>query len=353
MESNDIIFEELTNQTGDLGVITLNRPQALNALSHHMINSLYQQLVTWEQNPKIKAVVIQAAPGRAFCAGGDIRYVYEHGKAQDSTLSMLFHDEYRLNKCIYHYKKPYIALLNGITMGGGAGISLHGSHRIATENLVFAMPETSIGFFPDVGGSYFLPRLPNKIGYYLGLTGARITAADCMALGLTNYFVAADVFPKIIQALLATSLKEDAKSVVSKILIQLDKTPDHATLLEHKEKIARCFSKQTIEEIVHCLEISPEEWCQQTATLLKTKSPTSLKVTLRALQEGEKLDFDACLNMEYRLTRRFLQGHDFYEGVRALIIDKDQSPHWQPAEIKEVTQQDIAQYFAPLEQELV
>src|SRR3990167_4221018 len=187
--TQDILFEELVGHEGNIGLVTLNRPKALNALTHSMILSLDKQLTLWEEQENIKAIVITAVEGRAFCAGGDIRFTYEKWDYNDGSLPLYFRDEYRLNRRIFHYSKPYIALLDGITMGGGVGISIHGSHRVATENLVFAMPETGIGFFPDVGGTYFLPRLPDKFGYYLGITGARIDCYDCCALGLTQHFV--------------------------------------------------------------------------------------------------------------------------------------------------------------------
>ncbi len=198
---SDILFEELSGRDGNIGLITLNRQKALNALNHQMFLDLNAQLAEWETADHIKAVIIRAAEGRAFCAGGDIRYAFQKKLENDPTLPLFFRDEYQLNLRIFHYPKPYIALLDGITMGGGAGISLHGSHRIGTERLVFAMPETSIGFYPDVGASYFLSRLPYKVGFYLGLTSARITYNDCFWLGLINYFVPQDDFSKLIYAI--------------------------------------------------------------------------------------------------------------------------------------------------------
>src|SRR3989338_2126316 len=191
-DDQEVLFEEIAGQGGHLGVITLNRPQILNSLNQTMIDAMYAQLNKWAIAPDIKAVVIRAAPGRAFCAGGDLRFTYERFKNKDPLLSTFFRDEYQLNRLIYHFPKPYIALLDGITMGGGVGISIHGSHRVATENLLFAMPETGIGFFPDVGGTYFLPRLPGRIGYYLGLTGARIKTDDCVTLGISQHKVTRD-----------------------------------------------------------------------------------------------------------------------------------------------------------------
>lgn len=347
----DILIEEIPGNKGKLGLITLSRQQALNALNHDMFCALDQQLITWSSASTIKAIVIRAAEGRAFCAGGDIRYAYEKKLMNDPTLINFFRDEYCLNRRIFHFPKPYIALLNGITMGGGAGISLHGSHCVATENLSFAMPETGIGFYPDIGASYFLSRLPHKIGLYLGLTGTRITYADCFALHLVNHVIAAPSQDKLLQALIDSPIPD--KRAVTKIIQLFTLTPPPAILLEHQKKIATHFAKTSVEEIILSLEQSNNDWCNKTAKTLKTKSPTSLKVTLRQLTQGKTLDFDACMQMEFRLTSRFIQEHDFYEGIRAVVIDKDHSPYWLPPNLEDVTTQAIEKYFAPVVEELV
>lgn len=345
--SADILCEEIPGQDGDLGVITLNRPKVLNALNHAMFLALDDQLAQWENNAHIKAVVICAAPGRAFSAGGDIRYAYERKLAHDPSLSHFFRDEYILNSRIHHYPKPYIALLDGITMGGGAGVSIHGSHRIATERLVFAMPETAIGFYPDVGTTYYLARMPHKIGFYLGLTGAKISYADCYALGIVQEIVTPDSLEKIIPTLANASLPD--KNAVTKVLAPFSIPVPSSEIFQYKNEIEFCFSKNTMEDILYALENSSNEWCQKTAAIIKTKSPTSLKVTLLALQKAEKLNFDACMKMEYAMTCHFVQGHDFFEGIRAAIIDKDQQPHWQPAKLTEVKRDDVKKYFSPQE----
>ena len=306
----------------------------------------------WDQADHIKAVVIQAVEGRAFCAGGDVRSVYKGAKAKDPRLPQFFADEYRMNKRIYHFSKPYIALMDGITMGGGVGISIHGSHRIATSRYVFAMPETAIGFYPDVGATYFLPRLPHKMGFYLGLTGAKIDHQDCLALGMLDYVVASDVFPDILNKLAATSLKKNPDARVSEVLNYFNQPSGKSALMDKAAAIEVCFSKESVAEILKDLEYFPDAWCQQTATLMRTRSPTSLCVTLRQLQEGAKLKFDACMQLEYRLSCRFLQGHDFFEGIRAVLIDKDNMPIWEPDKLEAVQAADVDNYFAPLEQEL-
>lgn len=346
----EIIFEELPGKDGNLGLITLNRQNVLNALNHDMFIALDEQLKDWEKNQNIKAVVIRAAEGRAFCAGGDIRAAYEKRFSNDPTLTNFFHDEYKMNSRIHHFPKPYIALLDGITMGGGVGISIHGSHRVATERLIFALPETGIGFYPDVGTTYCLARFPHKIGYYLGLTGMKISYADCFAVGIVQEVVARESLSKIVTALAEASLPN--KETVTKILKSFNVTASHSELIEHKAEIESCFSKNTVEEILHALENHPSEWCHKTAAIIKTKSPTSLKVTLRAIQQAEKLNFDESMKIEYRLTCHFLQGHDFFEGIRAVIIDKDQKPQWKPAKIEDVTEPDVTNYFSPLTKEL-
>ncbi len=351
--TSDIIFTQIPGHDGDLGIITLNRPQVLNALNHGMFTALNAQLIKWETDNTIKAVVIRAAEGRAFCAGGDIRYAYEQGRAHNPDIANFFGDEYKLNLRIYHFSKPYVAFLDGITMGGGVGISIHGSHRVATKRLVFSMPETSIGFFPDVGGTYFLPRLKNKIGYYLGLSGVRILYNDCLALGLVDQVVAEESLSEIINLLVTTSLEKNSDARVSEIINSFSVTVEDSDLMKHESAIEKCFSKKTVEDILSELEHYPDAWCQTAANIMKSKSPTSLKITLRQLQLGAKLNFDECMQLEYRLTNRFLNSHDLYEGIRAAIIDKDQNPHWQPQKLEDVKPEIIDYYFSPLEKELV
>lgn len=341
----EIQFEEIAGKDGKIGLITLTRQQALNALNHRMFLALGAQLPEWDKSPHIKAVVIRAAEGRAFCAGGDIRHAYELKKANDPTITAFFHDEYQMNQCIHHFSKPYIAFLDGITMGGGVGISIHGSHRIATEKLMFSMPETGIGFYPDVGTTYYLSRCPYHIGTYLGLTGARIGADDCKAIGFVENIVAHDSLQKILEELIQTSLPD--RSAVTNIINKFALAPGQSKLFEHKDEINRCFSKDTVEEIIAELEKQSSEWSNQTAAIIKTKSPTSLKVTLCALQQAAKMSFDECMKMEYRLTCRFVEGHDFFEGIRAAIIDKDQAPKWKPSTLADVKVAEVEKYFSP------
>ena len=353
MTYNEVLFEEMPGNGGNLGLITLNRPQVLNSLNHAMINALHAQLKFWATADHIKAVVIRAADGRAFCAGGDLRSTFDRFRTHDDTLHMFFRDEYQLNRFIFHFPKPYIALLDGITMGGGVGISIHGSHRVATDRLLFAMPETGIGFFPDVGGTYFLPRLPGKIGFYLGLTGARIGSDDCVALGIAQHKVEREKLSELINALAQEKFSSNAKTSVTEIIDQFKISTQPSPLIEQQSAIDQAFSADTMENILQVLRQSSNKICQEAAVSLISKSPTSLKITLQALREGHQKEFDACMRQEYRLVCRFLQGHDFAEGIRAVIIDKDQSPQWKPNTLEGVTNHEIEKYFAPLAKELV
>lgn len=345
MTADDIEFTEL----GEVGFIALNRPQALNALNHEMIEELSEKLSEWQGDKAIQAVLIQGIGEKAFCAGGDIRKIYDSRNDEDLDIKQFFWDEYRLNQQIFHYQKPYIALLNGITMGGGVGISIHGQYRIATDRFSFAMPETGIGFFPDVGGSYFLPRCPGYTGYYLGLTGARINAADAMYLELVNFYFDQHKIPEFVDALVTSHLSGDCKQLVGNIIHNYSSIPaTPAKIAEHREDIDACFSKNTVEEIIATLQARKNAWCDETAKILLTKSPLSLKITLVALQRGKSLTMDECMQMEYRLVNRFLRQYDFYEGIRAVIIDKDQKPIWDPDTLEAVDNAMVEKYFAPL-----
>jgi enoyl-CoA hydratase len=342
---SDIIFTSMPGNAGNLGIITLNRPQRLNALTLEMCQGLLQQLKLWQQDSTIKAVRIKGEGERAFCAGGDIRNCYEVGPDNAKQSVGFFWEEYRMNHAIFHFSKPYIALMHGITMGGGLGVSIHGSHRIAAEDLVLAMPETGIGLYPDIGGSYFLPRLLDKTGFYLGLSGHKIEVADAHYVGLINTVVPKTKFAEIIAAIADAKFSEDAKTSVTRIINAFSITTSASLLRQRRKEIENCFSHHTIETILAALENNKITWCEEIAALLKTRSPTSLKVTLAALQRGATMEFDDCMRMEYRMTQQFLQQHDFYEGIRAAIIDKDRNPKWRPANLGEVSPQMVEKYF--------
>lgn len=344
MENNqDILFEELPAASGLLGVITLNRPKALNALTHHMIQALETQLDAWVKNSAVKAVLIESNSEKAFCAGGDIVYVYQC-KQKNQFVSNFFQDEYRLNQKIHEYPKPYISFLNGITMGGGIGISIHGSHRIGTEKLLLSMPETGIGFFPDIGASYFLPRCKNALGIYMGLTGARLKIADACYVELINYYIPSEQLSEVKKALLTGDLS--SKKTVSHILDFYAKKTPPAELATHVDNITPIFSNTQVETIFAQLSQLNTPFSKTTLATLQTKSPISLKVTLESLNKGRHQTIGECMKMECNLAAHFLHSHDFFEGIRAILVDKDQTPHWKPKAIEEVTDAEVAGFFS-------
>ncbi len=348
-ECKQVSFSEEEGVDGFWGIISLNRPEAYNALSHDMILCISTQLDTWSTNKGLLGIVIHSPFEKAFCAGGDIRTLYDRGKKGDvAALSAFFADEYRLNYKIHHYPKPWLSWINGITMGGGVGISIHGRHRVATETLKFAMPECSIGFFPDVGGSYFLSRMPGELGTYLGLSGATIGAADALYGGLIDHCIAASDYAAVIAQLRHIDFKKVAEpnEAITTILNEHRLSCPPPALTEYRQIVDHCFGGDCVETIVQRLQQHPLPWCQTVAALLLQKSPLSLKITLAQLRRGRKLDLGACLQMEYGLAQHFVCDADFYEGVRAQIIDKDKTPHWQPATLSAVAPQQVTQYFA-------
>jgi enoyl-CoA hydratase len=350
-------FEELIGAGGSLGLITLNRPSTLNALTMEMCVAIEEKLEQWQRMGQIKAVVIRGEGEKAFCAGGDIRYVYDQGRLGAKKSRKFFWYEYRLNRRIFHFPKPFIALMHGITMGGGVGLSIHGTHRVGAENLLFAMPETGIGFFPDVGGSYFLPRCTGKMGYYMALSGARLHIADALYAGVVDHLVPYSDFESLITALTDARFSENSNMQVSDLISSFSMEGDGMDiykphLLEHRAEINQIFSLNTIEEIMEGLQSSESDWCQVILANLLEKSPTSLKVTLKELQLGSQMDFDDCIQMEFRILNRFLNHPDFYEGIRCAIIDKDRTPVWRPNILEKLPNPVIQEFFEPLDQEL-
>ncbi len=332
-DAQPILFE----RRGGLAIVTLNRPAALNALTLDMIRQLDRRLAEWAVDPSVGAVVIRGAGGRAFCAGGDVRALYDGDAAYCAEF---YRDEYRLDRRVFRFPKPYVALIDGVVMGGGVGVSVHGSHRVASERTLFAMPETGIGLFPDVGGGYFLPRRPGRIGMYLALTGARLRAADCLYAGVATHYVPGDRLDALVDAL--------ADGDVDAPLARFATDPGPPPLAEHRAAIDRCFAGGSVETIIETLEAESGDWARTTRATLAAKSPTSLRLTFRQLSAGATLDFEAVLVMEYRLSQFCMAGHDFFEGVRAVVIDKDNAPRWRPATLAEVTEAEIERAFRPL-----
>jgi len=335
--------EILFDRRGRLGLVTLNRPKTLNAVTLGMIHALHAQLRAWRGDDGISAVAIQGAGEKAFCAGGDIRALYDLPPDRRVPEGARFYgDEYRANRAIFRYAKPYVGLIDGIVMGGGVGVSFHGRHRVAGDRTLFAMPETAIGLFPDVGGSHLLSRAPGRTGLYLGLTGARLKAADLVALGLATHYVPSEDGAAF-KAALETETPEAA-------LARFARDPGPGPLAPHRATIDRCFAGDTIEAIFAALAAEGTEWARQTLDGLQTKSPLSMKITLRQILAGAALDFEGCVRMEFRLACRFLTGQDFFEGVRAVLVDKDHTPRWQHRRIEDVTAAEVDAYFAPLPQ---
>ncbi|NNE23881.1 MAG: enoyl-CoA hydratase/isomerase family protein [Rhizobiales bacterium] len=341
MSQSEVLFEV----RGHAGLITLNRPHALNALTAGMARDIHAQLLAWRDDDRVRHVVINAAGDKAFCAGGDIRQLYDWGLAKDPAFIDFYRTEYLLNIFIKRYPKPYIAIVDGITMGGGVGISVHGSHRIATERLTFAMPETGIGLFPDVGGTYFLPRCPGRLGMFLGLTGHRLKAADAVFAGVATHFVPSGDCLALIDQL---AIADD----VDVCLSQFARSPGDPPLAEHASEIDRHFAVSGVEEITASLKADGSDWALKTLAIMASKSPTSQKITHEQLTRGAEVDFEACMQIEFRIVNRIFAGHDFFEGIRAVVIDKDLTPRWQPATLDEVSEDVVASYFDSLDEEL-
>lgn len=340
--------EILFSQEKHIGIVTLNRPQALNALTFSMILTLQKQLQNWEEDIDVHAIVIRASGDRAFCAGGDIRWLYDTGRCSPTETLLFFKHEYQLNYFISKMTKPYIALMDGITMGGGVGISLHGSHSVACEKFIFAMPETAIGFFPDIGASHLLARCKGAAGIYLGLTGSRLDDHEAHHLGLVKYRVASSQIDTLLSQLIEADLFEDSHTKVHNYL-QMYAAPKKTSTLP--TQIEENFQFNSMEAIMESLGRREDTWCQNTLQTLTTKSPFSLKVTLSQILKAKTKSLAECLHIDYCLVNHFIKSHDFYEGVRALIIDKDKSPHWQPASFKEITQEQVEHYFQSSTQE--
>lgn len=344
----EILFE----RRGAAGLVTLNRPQALNAVTLIMVRALRQQLDSWRDDPSVTRVVIMGAGGRAFSAGGDLRQVYELGRSgrQDEAL-IYWREEYALNDVIKHYPKPYVALLDGIVMGGGVGVSVHGSHRIAGDKFLFAMPEVGIGFFPDVGATWFLPRMPGEFGTFSAVTGERLGSADAVSSGIATHRVGSADIPKLIDALCEAS-------PIDQVVAAHAGAPEAGPVTARRAVIDRMFGADAIETILSNLDREAKtgqpdaQWADATAATIRSRSPTSVKLALAQVRWGRERSFAECMRAEFRIVSRIVHDHDFYEGVRALIIDKDNQPRWRPATLAEVTDRDIERHFLPVEHEL-
>ncbi|MEU2178872.1 enoyl-CoA hydratase/isomerase family protein [Nocardia sp. NPDC019219] len=338
---NDVLLE----RRDGLGLITLNRPKAINALNHSMALAITGALREWAEDDSVRTVVVTGAGERGLCAGGDIVAIHADAKnganTADSATGRFWRDEYVLNALIGRYPKPYVVIMDGIVMGGGVGLSGHGSHRIVTERSKIGMPEVGIGFVPDVGGTYLLARTPGEIGTHVALTTARMSAGDAIAAGFADYFVASEDLP----ALLETLRTESADIAIAKFATD---APESA-LAAGQSWIDECYGADSVEEIVARLQAHESPEARAAATEILAKSPVALKVTLRSLRAARTApSLEAVLNEEYRVSIASLSSHDLVEGIRAQVIDKDRNPRWSPATLEAVTDAQVDAYFAEL-----
>ena len=328
-----------------IGRIRLNRPAAIHALTTQMCDVMSAALLEWRADDSVEAVVIDHAQGRGFCAGGDIVMLWRSGGGDAEEAKRFFFAEYRLNHLLFTFPKPTVAIMDGITMGGGVGISLPCDYRVATENTRFAMPETGIGLFPDVGGGWYLPRLPGRVGEFMALTGARLDGAECHYLGLATHYVPQSSLADMVERIATTPNR------VQGPIGAFAATPPDAKIADNLPAIARLFASYRLETVLAALAADESDWARTELHTLRTKSPLSCKVSLRLMDEGaRRVSFEDEMRAEYALASRVVRTHDFREGVRALLIDKDNNPHWDPPTPAEVTDEMLDVLFAPLRQ---
>jgi enoyl-CoA hydratase len=335
--------EVIVRVEGKVGRLTLNRPQALHALTTNMIRLLTDALLAWRDDPNVELVLLDHAGERGFCAGGDIRMLAESGAGDGAAAREFFFTEYRLNDLLHGYPRPTVAIMDGVTMGGGVGLSRPCRFRVATERTTFAMPETGIGLFPDVGGGWYLPRMTHHIGLWLALTGARLKAADCELVG-----VATDCVESKDVADLKARIVEDPAAIET-LLTEFERDAGRPALAAHRDEIARLFAGDSVEAIVAALKAADSDWAREQLAVLATKSPQTMKVAFRQLRlGGQTKNFAEHMAMEYRIGARVVQRHDFLEGVRAVIVEKDNAPKWDPPSLEGVSEAMLDSIFAPL-----
>lgn len=345
-ETNADAAEVIVDRIGSAGVIRLNRPRALNSLNLTMVRIIVDALHRFATDPLIATVILTGEGERGLCAGGDIRAIHDSAKADKSDALRFWREEFLLNETISRYPKPYIALMDGITMGGGIGLSAHGSHRIVTERSRLAMPETGIGYFPDVGATWLLARAPGETGVWLGLTGNTVGAVDAIYGGFADNVVPTERLPGLMTAINALPRQADA-AVVSAAIAAAAQMPGASALESARVVIDRAFAFDTVEDILDALDRDGSAFATETATTIRSRSPTSLKLTLRLLREARNsASLAECLEREFAACQQILLRPDFYEGVRAAIIDKDRNPRWSPTSLTEVSAADIDSFFA-------
>jgi enoyl-CoA hydratase len=334
--------EVIVRVEGQVGRLTLNRPQALHALTTSMCREMIAALSAWRDDPAVTLVIIDHADERGFCAGGDIRTLAESGRGDGVVAREFFYVEYQLDHLLFHYPKPTVAFMDGVVMGGGVGLAQPCRYRVATERTTFAMPETGIGLFPDVGGSWYLSRMPDHIGLWLALTGARLKAADCELLAVITDYVESPDLP-----VLKAALVEDPAAIET-LLTEVEAEPGRPPVAAHQDEIAHAFAGDSVEAIVATLEAGGD-WAKAQAKIIRTKSPLSTKIAFRQLKEGGRAkSFAEVMAMEYRIAHRLAVSHDFLEGVRAVILDKDNAPRWRPGALEAVSEAEVDAIFASL-----
>ena len=344
--------EILLERRGGLGIVTLNRPKALNTLSLAMYRVFDPQLVRWGRDDSVQALIVRGAGDRAFCAGGDVRAIHDarhHPQGAGDYKADFFREEYCLIQRVHRFPKPYVALVDGIAMGGGCGVSINGSHRVASERTLFAMPEVQIGLFPDVGASRFLNLCPGRIGRYLALTGARIRAADALYCGFATHYVPHDRVAELTDALAALDWNPRGRGrQAGEVIARFAGDPGPPRLAALQSDIDRCFSGGSVEAIVAALRRETGDWAKEALAAIERASPLSLKIAFHQLELGRGLSIEEALALEYRMTQHVMQGHDFFEGIRALLVDKDNAPRWQHGSLEAVTAEEVAGYFENL-----
>jgi len=340
-ENEDVL---VTVENG-VGLITLNRPKAINSLTHPMVTSMSKVLTDWEHDDGVHAVVVDGAGERGLCAGGDIVVIYHSARADGSEARQFWYDEYLLNAQIGRYSKPYVALMDGIVMGGGVGVSAHGSVRVVTDTTKMAMPEVGIGLIPDVGGTFILSRAPGLLGLHAALTGANFDGADAIALGFADHFVPHDKLPTFKDAIVADGIDSALAAFATE--------PPPSRLLAQRDWIDHCYAGDTAEDIIAALRGHGTAPAVEAADLIAGRSPISVSVALQAIRRAAKLDtLEDVLRQEYRTSCGSSHSHDLVEGIRAQVIDKDRNPKWSPASLAAVTTADVEAYFAPADREL-
>lgn len=335
--------EVLVRVEGKVGRLTLNRPKALHSLTLNMCRLMTDALLAWQDDPGVELVIIDHSGERGFCAGGDIRVLYDSANDDGRAAREFFFVEYRLNELLHRYEKPVAAFIDGVVMGGGVGISMPATFRIATERTTYAMPETGIGLFPDVGGGWWLPRMPDHIGIWLALTGARIKAADCELIGVATDYVESSKLEDLKAAIVADP------AAIERLLTEFEGDAGRPPLAAHQDEIAKFFSADSVEAIVAALKAADSDWARQQLDVLATKSPQTVKVAFRQLQLGAQFKtFAENMELEYRIACRVTRRPDFVEGVRAVIVEKDNAPRWSPPTLEGVSDELLDEIFAPL-----